>query len=83
MVAVNTVAFFFAQKGADNAILNRLKLELSKQQYFTDEQYTQFLSENDLTPEAEYNKATMQKNLLNAVVASCIQRKYSYSSGRL
>lgn len=49
-------------------VLDRLKLELSNQQYFTDEQYTQFLSENDLTPETEYSKATMQKNLLNTVV---------------
>lgn len=29
-------------------ILDRLKMELSNQQYFSDEQYTQFLSENDL-----------------------------------
>ena len=49
-------------------VLDRLKLELSNQQYFADEQYKQFLSENDLTSETEYNKATMQKNLLNTVV---------------
>ncbi len=49
-------------------ILNRLKMELSNQQYFTDEQYTQFLTENDLAPTAEYVKTTMQKNLLFTVL---------------
>lgn len=49
-------------------ILDRLKMELSNQQYFTDEQYTQFLTENDLTPTAEYVKSTMQKNLLFTVL---------------
>ena len=30
-------------------VLQRLKMELSNQEYFTDEQYIQFLVENDLT----------------------------------
>lgn len=41
-------------------VLGRLKMELSNQQYFTDEQYTQFLVENDLTPTNEYIKTDMQ-----------------------
>lgn len=49
-------------------ILNRLKLELSNKQYFSDEDYTQFLSENDLTPTTEYVKSTMQKQLLFTVI---------------
>ena len=49
-------------------VLNRLKMELSNQQYFTDEQYTQFLVENDLTPTDEYIKADMQKQLLFTVI---------------
>lgn len=51
--------FSYPRKEQTMQVLDRLKLELSNQQYFTDEQYTQFLSENDLTPETEYNKATM------------------------
>lgn len=49
-------------------VLQRLKMELSNQEYFSDEHYTQFLAENDLTPEAEYNKKEMQKNLLLTVI---------------
>lgn len=49
-------------------VLQRLKMELSNQQYFTDEQYTQFLMENDLTPTNEYDKSTMQKQLLYTVI---------------
>lgn len=37
-------------------ILDRLKMELSNQQYFTDEQYTQFLAENNLLSENTYIK---------------------------
>ncbi len=40
-------------------VLNRLKMELSNQEYFTDEQYIQFLTENNLSPTDEYNKADM------------------------
>lgn len=49
-------------------VLDRLKMELSNQEYFTDEQYTQFLVENDLTSTDEYIKADMQKSLLITVV---------------
>lgn len=49
-------------------VLDRLKMELSNQQYFSDEQYTQFLTENSLTPTDEYNKPTMQKQLLYTVL---------------
>lgn len=49
-------------------VLDRLKMELSNQQYFSDEQYIQFLTENSLTPTDEYDKSTMQKNLLFTVI---------------
>ena len=49
-------------------VLDRLKMELSNQQYFSDEQYTQFLTENSLTPTDEYDKSTMQKSLLFTVI---------------
>ena len=49
-------------------VLDRLKMELSNQQYFPDNQYIQFLTENSLTPTDEYDKSTMQKSLLFTVV---------------
>ena len=49
-------------------VLDRLRMELSNQQYFSDEQYIQFLAENSLVPTDEYNKPTMQKNLLYTVL---------------
>lgn len=49
-------------------VLDRLKMELSNQSYFSDEQYIQFLVENDLTPTDEYVKADMQRNLLYTVL---------------
>lgn len=49
-------------------VLDRLKMELSNQEYFTDEQYIQFLVENNLTYTDEYVKADMQKNLLYTVL---------------
>lgn len=49
-------------------VLDRLKMELSNQEYFTDEQYTQFLVENNLSPTDEYVKVDMQKDLLYAVL---------------
>ena len=45
-------------------ILDRLKMELSNQEYFSDEQYTQFLLENGLSETAEYNKETDQRQML-------------------
>lgn len=49
-------------------VLDRLKMELSNQSYFSDEQYIQFLTENSLTPTDEYDKPTMQKYLLYTVI---------------
>ena len=49
-------------------VLDRLKMELSNQSYFPDDQYIQFLTENSLTPTDEYDKSTMQKPLLFTVV---------------
>ena len=49
-------------------VLDRLKMELSNKQYFPDEQYTQFLVENSLTSTDEYDKQTMQKQLLLTVL---------------
>lgn len=45
-------------------VIDRLKMELSNQEYFEDTQYIQFLSENNLSPNVEYDKPTMQKSLL-------------------
>lgn len=49
-------------------VLDRLRMELSNQQYFPDEQYIQFLVENDLDPTKEYIKNDMQKRLLYTVL---------------
>jgi hypothetical protein len=44
--------------------LQRLKLELNNKQYFTDEEYSIFLTENNLDPIATYTKETHQRDLL-------------------
>lgn len=49
-------------------VLDRLKLELSNQEYFSDTEYIQFLAENYLEPTEEYNKETMQRDLYQAVI---------------
>jgi hypothetical protein len=49
-------------------VLDRFKLELSNQKYFSDEEYIQFLKENYLEPDEEYLKDVMQKDLLQAVI---------------
>lgn len=49
-------------------VLDRLKMELSNQSYFPDNQYIQFLTENSLTSTDEYDKSTMQKQLLYTVL---------------
>ena len=49
--------------------LQRLKLELSNKAYYTDEEYTVFLEENDLVAEGVYSKATNQTDLLETVLA--------------
>ena len=49
-------------------VLDRLKMELSNQEYLDENQYIQYLVENNLSPKAEYDKKTMQKDLLFAVI---------------
>lgn len=49
-------------------VIDRLKLELSNQEYFTDTEYNQFLAENDLDPDEEYLKAVMQSDLYQTVI---------------
>jgi archaellum component FlaC len=48
--------------------LERLKLELNNKEYFTDEEYITFLSENDLVDTEEYNKSNNQRDLLWTIV---------------
>ena len=45
-------------------VIERLKLELSNKEYYTDAEYTVFLDENSLMPNIDYDKSTMQRNLL-------------------
>ena len=40
-------------------VLERLNMELSNQQYLTEEQYKQLLTENELDYETDYDKQTM------------------------
>ena len=49
--------------------LERLRLELSNKDYYTDEEYTVFLLENNLIATDVYNKENNQLNLLETVVA--------------
>ncbi|NMF04344.1 hypothetical protein ACUH7Y_24945 [Clostridium beijerinckii] len=49
--------------------LERLKLELSNKQYYTDSEYTVFLEENNLVPSSTYSKATNQISLLETVIS--------------
>lgn len=49
-------------------VLDRLKVELSHKDYFTDDEYTMYLAENNLTATNTYDKATMQRNLLLTVI---------------
>lgn len=49
-------------------VLSRLKMELSNQEYFPDNQYSQFLLENNLTATETYNKEIMYKQLLLTVL---------------
>ena len=49
-------------------VIERLKMELSNQQYLSDTQYTQLLTENNLTSTSTYVKADMQKSLLLTVL---------------
>jgi hypothetical protein len=49
-------------------ILERLKVELNHKDYFSDDEYTMYLSENELTATDNYDKATMQRGLLLTVI---------------
>lgn len=49
-------------------VLERLKLELNNKDYFLDDEYTTFLNENNLDGTNEYDKSTMQRNLLLTVL---------------
>ncbi|WP_026893780.1 hypothetical protein [Clostridiisalibacter paucivorans] len=48
--------------------LERLKLELNHKEYFTDNEYKIFLSENGLNGDDTYNKDLNQRDLLYTVV---------------
>lgn len=48
--------------------LERLKIELNQKPYYSDEIFKMYLTENDLNPAEEYNKATMQRGLFGAVL---------------
>ena len=63
-----TVSPLIYRKEIIMQVLDRLKMELSNKSYFPDEQYNQFLAENSLTPTNEYDKPTMQKQLLYTVL---------------
>ena len=49
-------------------VYNRLLLELSNRQYFTEAEYNQLLDENGLSGTDTYDKATMQRKLLLTVL---------------
>jgi len=49
-------------------VLERLKTELSHKDYFIDDEYTMYLSENSLNATDTYDKTTMQRNLLLTVI---------------
>ena len=48
--------------------LERLKMELNNQEYFSDNEYIQFLTENNLVSTDGYDKASMQRQLLMTVL---------------
>lgn len=48
--------------------LERLKMELNNQEYFSDNEYIQFLTENNLVSTDDYDKASMQRQLLMTVL---------------
>ena len=49
--------------------LQRLKLELSNKDYYTDGEYSLFLEENNLVATSDYNKEENQIKLLETVIA--------------
>lgn len=48
--------------------LDRLKIELNQKPYYDDKIFSMYLSENELDPDGEYNKTTMQRGLYGAVL---------------
>lgn len=48
--------------------IQRLKLELSNKAYYTDDEYSLFLDENNLTATSSYNNEENQIKLLQTVV---------------
>lgn len=56
------------RKESEMKVLDRFKLELSNQPYFSDNEYIQFLAENNLNPDEEYRKDVMQRDLYQAVI---------------
>lgn len=51
--------------------IERLKLELSNKQYFTDAEYSVFLEENELIAMEQYNKSLDEVFLLQTIIAIC------------
>lgn len=49
-------------------VLDRLKLELNKNQYFSDSEYVTLLHEQGLKATDTYSNETMKKQLLNTVL---------------
>ncbi len=49
-------------------VYNRLLLELSNREYFSESEYNQLLKENGLTGTDTYDKATMQRKLLLTIL---------------
>lgn len=49
--------------------IERLKLELSNKQYFTDAEYSVFLEENELIAMEQYNKSLDEVFLLQTIIA--------------
>lgn len=49
-------------------VYDRLMMELSNQQYLSEEQYKQYIIENDLEPDATYVKDEMAKRLYFTVI---------------
>ena len=52
----------------DVNVLQRLKLELNNQEYYTDDEYKIFLYERKLEPEEYYDNETMQITLLETCI---------------
>lgn len=49
--------------------LERLKLELANKKYFSDEEYSVFIRENNLDPAFEYQKTSDEIYLIKSVIA--------------